>query len=84
MSADTEFDFVIVGGGTAGLVVAARISEHPNVQVLVIEAGTDHTDESRVKVPGKWFTLIGSDVDWRFTSTEQVRFISFIASDSYL
>jgi choline dehydrogenase len=35
----TEFDFIVVGGGTAGNVVAGRLAENPKVSVLVIEAG---------------------------------------------
>ena len=37
---DATFDYVIVGGGTAGLTIANRLSEDPDVQVAVIEAGT--------------------------------------------
>ncbi len=39
-----EFDYVIVGGGTAGLCVAARLSENPDVKVGVVEAGADRMD----------------------------------------
>jgi choline dehydrogenase-like flavoprotein len=35
----TEFDFIVLGGGTAGNVVAGRLAENPNVSVLVVEAG---------------------------------------------
>jgi choline dehydrogenase-like flavoprotein len=37
---DAGFDYVIVGGGTAGLTLAARLSEDPSTSVAVIEAGT--------------------------------------------
>ena len=39
-----SFDYLIAGGGTAGLVLASRLSEVPNVFVGVIEAGEDRTN----------------------------------------
>ncbi len=39
--AETQFDYVIVGGGTAGCVLAARLTEDPDIRVLVLEAGPD-------------------------------------------
>jgi len=70
--ADTNsFDFVILGGGTAGLVVAARLSEIESISVAVIEAGEDHGDDERVKIPGRWIFSIGSELDWGFMSLPQ-------------
>jgi choline dehydrogenase len=64
------FDFVIVGGGTAGSVLAARLTEQPDVRVLLLEAGSAEGPE-RMSVPGSWPTLIGSEVDWRYTTVPQ-------------
>jgi len=49
----SAFDFVIVGGGVAGLTLGARLSEWSNVTVLVIEAGGDGSDvEDQIDIPG--------------------------------
>lgn len=68
----SKFDFVIVGGGTAGLVLAARLSEDATVQVLVIEAGENLSDDPRVKIPAMWPQLQGTECDWQFRSVPQV------------
>ncbi|EHA27370.1 glucose-methanol-choline oxidoreductase [Aspergillus niger ATCC 1015] len=65
------YDFVIIGGGTAGLVVASRLSEDPNTSVLVLEAGADLTADPRVNIPIFYAALLGSDADWKFKSSPQ-------------
>jgi choline dehydrogenase len=52
------FDFVIAGGGCAGLALGARLSEWSNVTVLVIEAGADGSEfEERIDIPGELLHL---------------------------
>ncbi|OBT67941.1 hypothetical protein VE03_02500 [Pseudogymnoascus sp. 23342-1-I1] len=69
---DVAFDFVVVGGGTSGLVVANRLTEDPHVQVLVLEAGTNRLNDPRLMVPGLGIaTYEDPDFDWNFRSSPQ-------------
>ncbi|KAK4223047.1 hypothetical protein QBC38DRAFT_447737 [Podospora fimiseda] len=69
----SQHDFIIIGGGTSGLVVAARLTEDPNTSVLVIEAGSEHTNDPRIRTPALWLSLLGSpDFDWNYKTIPQV------------
>ncbi|RAQ58342.1 glucose dehydrogenase [Aspergillus flavus] len=64
-------NYIVVGGGTAGLVVASRLSEIPTVQVLVLEAGLDKTSDPQLQNPVLWSSLCGTDLDWQFKTVSQ-------------
>ncbi|KAK5113312.1 hypothetical protein LTR85_010929 [Meristemomyces frigidus] len=68
--ADTEQ--VIVGGGTAGLAVASRLSQYmPDDCILVLEAGPAALEEPNINIPGKKGSTLGTKYDWNFTTIAQ-------------
>ncbi|KAM0798498.1 hypothetical protein BDR22DRAFT_935042 [Usnea florida] len=66
-----RFTHIVVGGGTAGLVVAVRLSENPDIIVGILEAGSAAFDEPKINVPGRFGETLGSDYDWQFETTLQ-------------
>ncbi|KAJ8518913.1 hypothetical protein ONZ45_g4085 [Pleurotus djamor] len=66
------FDYVIVGGGLTGLVVATRLSDDPSVSVCVIEAGGDNSQDDDTKIPGLLLNnLFKPQKDWMFMTVPQ-------------
>ncbi|RNI12699.1 oxidoreductase [Methanohalophilus euhalobius] len=64
------YDYIIVGAGTSGPVVASRLSEDPQVSVLLLEAGGENTNDIS-RTPGAFFKVWGTDYDWQYETEPQ-------------
>ncbi|KAH6683454.1 GMC oxidoreductase [Halenospora varia] len=72
-SNQTSYDFIIVGGGTAGLALGARLSQRLTTScILILEAGPDGRDEPGIFIPGKKGSTFAGKFDWNLTTTPQV------------
>ena len=63
----------IVGGGTAGLTIASRLTEDPTISVIVLEAGNDRSNDVNVLTPGLFVGMYGNpEYDWNYNTVPQV------------
>lgn len=65
-----DFDYVVVGAGAAGSVLAHRLTEDPGTRVLVLEAGGPD-DDPRIRKPSAFRQLVGTPFNWAYTTEEQ-------------
>ena len=64
------YDVVIVGAGSAGCVLAGRLTEDPQIRVLVLEAGpTDRKKE--IRIPAAFSKLFKTPYDWDYSTVAQ-------------
>lgn len=75
---NTSFDYVVIGGGSGGAAVAARLSEDPNVTVALLEAGPTDADKPEVLQLNRWMELLESGYDWDYLIEPQENGNSFM------
>ena len=70
MNFEQAFDYVVIGAGSAGCVVANRLTTNSQTRVLLLEAGGPDNNPD-IHEPKKLLNLWGSDLDWKYFTTEQ-------------
>lgn len=67
-----KYDYIIVGGGTAGCVIGSRLAEYlPHKKILMIEGGPSDFMDDRVLDLRRWLDLLGGELDYDYGTTEQ-------------
>ena len=77
---ESEYDFIVVGAGSSGCVIANRLSEIENATVLLVEAGGPDSNGD-IHIPLAYFKLQMTDVDWQYKTTPQKQ--ACLAMDSH-
>ncbi|KAJ7254776.1 aryl-alcohol oxidase-like protein [Mycena rebaudengoi] len=71
-----DYDYVVVGGGIAGSVIANRLTEDRNTNVLLLEAGPSHKGIYEIMVPFHFFLGIPDRLSWNYTTVPYALFHS--------
>ncbi|MEH2080561.1 MAG: lycopene cyclase family protein [Nostoc sp.] len=64
---NSKYDYIVIGTGSAGCVVANRMSQNSDISVLLLEAGKEDT-KPKIHIPVQCVNLQGSKVEWGYLS----------------
>lgn len=68
----SQYDYIVIGAGSSGCVVASRLSERVDIQVLLLEAGGSDENFPAIHDPGAWTTALqGTEIDWQYKTIPQ-------------
>jgi len=60
-----HYDYIVIGAGSAGYVIANCLTEDPETRVLLLEAGNS-ASKLEIQTPSIWTGLLGTEVDWAY------------------
>jgi choline dehydrogenase len=60
-----HYDYIVIGAGSAGCVIANRLTEDLETQVLLLEAGNP-ASKPDIQTPSTWTSLLGTEIDWAY------------------
>ena len=66
-----SYDYIIVGAGTGGLLIANRLSANPDITVAVIDPGSDQRNNPNVTDPTQWQNSRTTPINWNYTTVPQ-------------
>lgn len=68
---NSSYDYIVVGSGSAGSVIAARLAQNDDVTVLLLEAGGHFDETENSHIPGLWYKMLNSEFDWDYYTEPQ-------------